>query len=124
MMTFKQESYINALLDQKETELTPDIELFLQRSTNVISKAVASGLIEYLLICPDKTEKTDVVKVIEANKKALISKIMNKKDTTFRFKAIKLNIYSTNKHLNYEKATEEQLEAFIELAKEYKVKGL
>lgn len=57
MMTFKQESYIKALMEQKEYEMTANMEYYVTADKRSVTKEDASSVIEYLLTCLDKAEK-------------------------------------------------------------------
>lgn len=127
MMTFKQESYIKALMEQKEYEMTANMEYYVTADKRSVTKEDASSVIEYLLTCLDKAEKSNAEQIIKENSKAILRALNNKKKKEFSNKVMVFNenykVRFSNKNLYLEDANEEQLNNFLELAKKY-VKAL
>lgn len=123
MMTFKQESYIKALMEQKEYEMTANMEYYVTADKRSITKEDASSVIEYLLTCSDKAEKSNAEQIIKENSKAILRALNNKKKKDFGNKVMVFNenykVRFSNKNLYLEDANEEQLNNFLELAKKY-----
>ena len=136
MMTYKQKAYIEALLQQKEAEMTPNLEYYIQTNEKMVTKDEASALIEELLEAPDKAQKenNEAAKAIRGKYKSVVNALNNKKKASFggdlrragvEFTYSRQYLYflTDEGKVELEDAPTEQVELFYEVAKSH-VRGL
>jgi len=136
MMTEKQATYIKALMNNKEYEMTPDVADYTNTYSEARTKEQASTVIEYLLECDDKEvkESSEARNMIIRNKKKIVNAINNKKKVAFvaelRKAGVKITwsnqyVYftGTGEKVEPKDVDNETAEAFIEIAQKH-VRGL